>query len=32
MANDLGFKLTGHSLHLYGHCNRPECQAKAEGK
>lgn len=26
-ARELGFHLTGHSLQLYGHCDRPECQA-----
>jgi Fur family ferric uptake transcriptional regulator len=28
VASGLGFKLTGHSLQLYGHCERPECQEK----
>lgn len=25
VAEDLGFVLTGHSLNLYGICNKPEC-------
>lgn len=32
VASELGFKLTGHALHLYGHCSRPECQAKGGDK
>ena len=28
VATGLGFTLTGHSLQLYGQCNRPECQDK----
>ena len=26
VAEQLGFVLTGHSLNLYGRCNRPECR------
>jgi len=31
-ARELGFRLTGHSLQLYGQCDRPECQEKTGGK
>lgn len=31
-AKELGFRLTGHSLQLYGQCDRPECQEKAGGR
>lgn len=31
-ARELGFRLTGHSLQLYGQCERPECQEKTSGK
>jgi Fur family ferric uptake transcriptional regulator len=31
-AHELGFRLTGHSLQLYGQCDRPECQEKAGGR
>ncbi len=29
VAEALGFTLTGHALHLYGICDRPECREKA---
>lgn len=32
VAESLGFRLTSHALHLYGICNRPECQLKQNGK
>jgi Fur family ferric uptake transcriptional regulator len=32
VAELLGFRLTSHALHLYGVCNRPECQLKQNGK
>jgi Fur family ferric uptake transcriptional regulator len=32
VAEALGFKLTSHALHLYGVCDRPECQVKHGGK
>lgn len=31
-ASELGFRLTGHSLQLYGHCEKPECQEKNGGR
>lgn len=32
VAERLGFTLTGHSLNLYGYCNKPECQDMAKKK
>jgi Fe2+ or Zn2+ uptake regulation protein len=32
VAENLGFTLTGHSLNLYGYCNKPECQDAARKK
>jgi len=32
VAESLGFNLTSHALHLYGVCDRPECQSKHSGK
>lgn len=30
IAESFGFKLTGHSLNLYGYCPQPACQEMAE--
>lgn len=32
VAESMGFILTGHALHLYGVCNRPECREKSAQK
>jgi len=31
-ARELGFRLTGHSLQLYGQCDKAECQEKSSGR
>jgi len=30
VAKSLGFELSGHALHLYGNCVRPNCKGKDE--
>lgn len=32
VAAELGFELTGHSLNLYGYCNKPECKESGRRK
>lgn len=32
MARDLGFSLTGHSLHLYGSCQKADCENRKPAK
>jgi Fur family ferric uptake transcriptional regulator len=32
VAQSMGFILTGHALHLYGVCDRPECREKSAQK
>ncbi|HEX5360617.1 MAG TPA: ferric iron uptake transcriptional regulator [Fluviicoccus sp.] len=32
VAESMGFVLTGHALHLYGVCDRPECREKSSAK